>query len=317
MDLSIQQLRMLREVSRLGTITAAAKELGYTPSAVSQQLAQAEKVSGVAMLERAGRNVFLTDAGHELVGHATLILEQLERAQTAIERVQGQIAGEIRLGFMESIAVTLLGPIMDRLRAHTELKLRTMGVDAENPIELIRAGEIDVSFVVGAHNAPTEVPAGFHRTMLFRDWFRVVVPTDHPEAKLRRGSGTNKPIDLAKLADDDLIAPPANDSCGLAAVEAFREAGLEPSIAHRVADYSPSLRLVDAGVGVALIPDLGLRGRPIPKGATVIDMSTPRHRTVELITKASSAQRPAMVALTDAVIESAVAMNLDCYDRPR
>jgi len=313
MDFSIQQLRMLREVSRLHTISAAAKELGYTPSAVSQQLSQAEKIAGVAILERSGRNVHLTDVGHELVTHADVILKQLEHAQTAIERVRGEVAGEVRLGFIESIAATLLAPIMDKLRVHPELKLRTTGVDGDDPIELIRAGEIDVSFVIGTHDTPTTVPEGFHRTMLFRDWFRVVVPVDHPEAQRRIESGQNEPLDLVMLADDDLIAPPTHDSCGLAAVEAFREAGLDPSIAHRVADYAPSLRLVDAGCGVALIPDLGLRGRTIPPGVTTIDLATPRHRTVELITKESSAERPAIIAITNAVVKSATDMGLDCY----
>ncbi|MEE9417329.1 MAG: LysR family transcriptional regulator, partial [Acidimicrobiales bacterium] len=87
MDLSIKQLRMLREVSRQGTIASAADQLGYTPSAVSQQLSAAEKTSGIAMLERVGRNVLLTDAGHELVSHADVILERLAEAQAAIERV--------------------------------------------------------------------------------------------------------------------------------------------------------------------------------------------------------------------------------------
>ncbi len=312
MEVSIQQLRMLREVSRLGTIGAAAKELGYTSSAVSQQLSQAEKVTGVSMLERSGRNVLLTDAGRELVEHADLVLEQLELAQAAIERVQGDVAGEIRLGFIESIAATLLGPIMKKLTEYPELKLRTMGVDAQSPSDVIRAGELDISFVVGVHESPTEVPDGFHRVMLFRDWFRVIVPADHPEAVKRSGKKDNSPIDLASLVDDDLIAPPTDNTCGLAAVESYREAGIDPFIAHRVADYPTSLRLVAARAGVALIPDLGLQ--QVPDGVVVLDLAQPRHRTVELITKTSSAQRPAIKALTEIIIETTQEMNLDCYE---
>ncbi len=269
------------------------------------------------MLERSGRNVLLTDAGRELVDHADVVLEQLERAQAAIERVQGEIAGEIRLGFIESIAATLLGPIMSKLTAYPRVKLRTMGVDAQEPSDLIRTGELDISFVVGTHEAPTDVPDGFHRTMLFRDWFRVVVPASHPEAvkRLRKTGKKTKnaaAIDLSLLADDDLIAPPTDNTCGLAAVASYREAGIEPAIAHRVADYPTSLRLVAAGAGVALIPDLGLQ--QVPDGVAVLDLQRPRHRTVELITKSSSAERPAIQALIDVVIETCDEMNLDCYE---
>ncbi len=88
-DLTIQQLRMLREVSELGTIAAAADALGYTPSAVSQQLASIGKSTGVGVLERVGRNVQLTDAGRELVVHADIVLAELERAQASLERVTG------------------------------------------------------------------------------------------------------------------------------------------------------------------------------------------------------------------------------------
>ena len=86
-DLTVQQLRMLREVARLGTIAAAADALGYTPSAVSQQIAALERAAGVDVLEKTGRNVRLTDAGRALVGHADVMLTELERAQVSLENV--------------------------------------------------------------------------------------------------------------------------------------------------------------------------------------------------------------------------------------
>ena len=121
MDLSVQQLRMLREVESQGTIAAAAIQLGYTSSAVSQQLAAIERITGVAVLEKVGRNVFLTDAGRELVAHATVILDQLEEAKAAVERVSSHPSGTLKVGMIESVANTILPPLLVRLaESHPE-----------------------------------------------------------------------------------------------------------------------------------------------------------------------------------------------------
>lgn len=310
---------MLREVSRRGTIAAAAEQLGYTPSAVSQQLSTAEKATGVSMLERVGRNVLLTDAGHELVGHADLVLEQLEKAQAAIERVQGQVAGTLGLGFIESIGATLLGPIMKRLAEYPDLKLRTLSVDAADPADLIRAGEIDVSFVIGTHDSPTEVPDGFARTMIHRDWFRLALPDSHPAAlaaavTMKTTTKTHPSrltIDLATLEGNDFIAPLVSNSCGRGAIACLTEAGLDPDIVHRVPGYPTTLQMIAAGAGVAVIPDLGLQY--VPDGVEIFDIKNPRHRTVELLYRSSSAQRPSVRTLIEIVQEVAQDMELDHY----
>lgn len=309
MDLSIRQLRMLREVSRRGTIAAAADHLGYTASAVSQQLSSAEKSTGVAMLDRVGRNVMLTDAGRELVTHADLVLEQLEHAQAAIERVQGEVSGDLHLGFIESVGSTLLGPIMKELKArHPALRLRTMGVDGLWPEELIRTGELDISFTVGSDGEPTVIPDGFDRTMVMRDWFRVVLPASHFGSKR-----VPKKIDLVSLAGEDFILPAASDACGRASLHACRQAGLDPCIAHRIGDYPTTLRLIGAEAGVALVPDLGLQR--VPDDVIVADLAEPRYRTIELLYRRSSAQRPAVQAFIELVHDVTKEMELDTYDR--
>lgn len=306
MDLSIQQLRMLREVSRQGTIAAAASQLGYTPSAVSQQLSAAEKTTGVAMLERSGRNVLLTDAGHELVSHADIVLEQLAHAQAAIERVQGDVAGVLKLGFMESVSSSMLAPIMRRLKnEHPALKLRTAAIEGLWPEELIRTGELNVSFVIGS---PTDTPGpvgdGFERLVVCRDWFRLAIPASHfPDGQ------PPKSIALGSLAGEEFIAPPLADACSLAAVLVFQEAGLDPDVTHRVADFPTTLRLVAAEAGIALIPDLGLVR--VPDGVVIVELEEPRFRTVELIYRTSSAERPAMQAFIEVVHAVADDLGLD------
>lgn len=304
MDLSVQQLRMLREVATQGTIAAAAERLGYTPSAVSQQLSAAEKSTGIAVLERTGRNVMLTDAGRELVRHAEMVLLHLERAQAAIENVHGAVAGTLRLGFLESIGASMLGPLIGRLRIdYRELSMRTRWIDGSDPLDLIRTGELDLAFGIDYPSAPGSLPNGIAAEQICVDWFRIVVP------RARFDGEPPTTMDLADLADDEFIAPPFNDSCGRAVTLTCRAAGFEPDVAHEVPDYPATLRLVAAGVGVSLVPDLGLRN--VPDEVAIVDPLVPVCRTVELAFRQSSADRPAIRAVIDAVHELATELGLD------
>ena len=97
MDLDVRRLRLLREVALRGTIAAAADALGFTPSAVSQQLSTLERESATALLERSGRTVRLTDAGRLLVERTGPVLVALEEAQAALEASRREVGGGLRV----------------------------------------------------------------------------------------------------------------------------------------------------------------------------------------------------------------------------
>lgn len=303
MEITIHQLRMLREVARHGTIAAAADQLGYTASAVSQQLSSAEKTIGVAFLERAGRNVVLTDAGRELVRHAEIVIDQLEQAAAAIERVTGEVAGLIRFGFFESVT-SLLGPILAKTRClYPELTLSTTFLEGpQSPFELVRSGSLDLSFAIGHERDPWVPPPGFTRAPVCRDWFRLVVPS-------ARLAELSQPVDLALLAGEDFIAPPDGSVGGAVAMQAFHRSGLAPRIIHQVDDSPTTLRLVAADAGVALVPDLGLRD--IPAEVLIFETTETAYRSIDLIYRTSSADRPAVKAVLDVVNETVAEMGLD------
>lgn len=300
MDISIQQLRMLREFSRQHTIAKAADVLGYTPSAVSQQLSNAEKTTGVVLLERSGRNVMLTDAGLEMVRHAEIVLDQLELAQAAIERLQGEVSGELRMFFFGSVGSTMLEPIMTRLATeHPNLKLRTVFVDTD-PRELLRRGELDVAFAAEREIGLSERNDLDHM-LVGRDNLRLVVPAGTLDA-----SG---PVDLERVADVEFIAPDPNDAYMLVVNRAFATMSAPPVIAHRMSDFPTVLRLVAAGAGASLVPDLGLMTPP--EGVDIFDLKHPQHRVIELLSRSTSSDRPAITAFKKAVAEVADELGLD------
>jgi DNA-binding transcriptional LysR family regulator len=295
MEMSLQQLRMLREVANRTTIAAAADSLGYTSSAVSQQLSGLEKATGVAVLERVGRNVRLTDAGRELVRHAEDLLAGMEAAQVAIERMSGEVRGVLHITVFESVAGTLLVPLLDRLKErHPELQLRTMQMDPDLAMDALASGELDLAFAIDYPHAPAPRRDDITRYSLMEDVLRLVVCEDDELADCTR-------VRMADLRDRPFISSPVNLSCGRCVVVACRDAGFEPDVAHQVDDFATSLHLVSASQGVALIPDLGLID--LPPHLRAIDIDPPVSRLIQLAYRATNVDRPAIVAVQDAMIE--------------
>jgi DNA-binding transcriptional LysR family regulator len=291
-DITLQQLRMLREVAQRTTIAAAAESLGYTPSAVSQQLSGLERAAGVAVLERVGRNVRLTDAGRELVRHAGSLLAGLEAAQAALERVTGEARGEIAMSVYESVASTLLPPMLASLAAeHPELRVRTRQLDPDRGIDALASGEIDVAFTIDYAHAPAPPRDDVVRRHVLDDRFVAVLPAGDPLA--------GPAVALADLADRPFISSPPELSCGRCVLTACHEAGFQPDFVHLLDDYPTTLRLVAAGQGVALVPRLALAAQP--EGIRVAEVAKPLSRTVQIAHRATSGERPAIVALIAAL----------------
>lgn len=302
MDLSLHQLRLLREVADRGTIAAAAEAAGYTPSAVSQQLSGLEKSAGTAVLERVGRNVRLTDAGRELVRHAETLLTQLEEAQVALEQLATEVRGTIEISVFESVAATLLPPVLARAaELYPDLDLRTRQMDPDSAFTALSRGDIDLAFVLDYPHAPGPQPPDIERRHICTDWFRLVVPDGYP-----LGPG---PVPLSSLDQHGFVASPPDLSCGRCITQACRDVGFEPDIRHQLDDYPTTLKLVAGGAGISLIPDLGLID--LPRNLTVLDLDPPLSRSLELAYRRASAGRPGLMALCELVLDVARELDLD------
>lgn len=278
---------MLREVSVQGTIAAAASRLGYSASAVSQQLASIEKITGVPVLERSGRNVLLTDPGKELVKYADVILLEMEKAQAAMERAVSVPTGAVQFGLMESLASTLLpGLLADLSERHSEMTLHTKIADVTTALDEVRTGILDAAFILDYPTVPSERDANLARVLTCHDWFNVVVPEDHE---------LNGTVELEDLRGLPMIGAPLDHECGYSVTSACREAGFEPNLVHALDDYPVTLKMVAAGAGVSLMPDLALHR--VPEGVRVLGLKVPFARKIELIYRKSSEERPSIQAL--------------------
>jgi DNA-binding transcriptional LysR family regulator len=293
--LSLHRLRLLVELERRGTVAAVADELGYTPSAVSQQLGRLETESRAALLEKVGRGVRLTDAGRVLASHGRELLARAEAAEADVAALRG-VAGTLRIAAFQTAARALVTPAMaDLRRLHPALQCRLVDLEAEQALPLLRAAELDVVVAEEYEHAPRPLYPDVERHELLDDELMVALPADHAAAR------DDGPLELSVLAAEPWATPRAGTAYADMLERTCRTlGGFEPDVRHRVNDLETMLELAAAGLAVALVPWLGgpaRRGdvvvRPLAGGGI--------SRSVFAAVRAGAAERPAVGALLGAL----------------
>ena len=248
--LDLRRMKVLREVARQGSFSAAAEALSYTQSAVSQQIAALEHEAGAKLLERSPRGVRLTYSGRALVEHSDAIFARLAAAEAELDDIAGLRAGRLRLASFSSAGATLAPLAAGKFRErHPGIRMQLVEADEDESIPLLRAGELELALVFEPHLLPDSALEGIEQVHLLDDVMYAVLPRDHRLAKRRR-------LRLTDLADDPWINPVAN--CAQIVEEECRRHGIEPDVAFSSEQYATIQGFVAAGVGIALIPELGL-----------------------------------------------------------
>jgi molybdate transport repressor ModE-like protein len=299
MILEPRRLRVLREVALRGTITAAADALGYTPSAISQQLGALERESETKLVERAGRRVRLTEAGELLVRRTEPVLTALEEARAALEEWRTTIAGELRVSASGSVARRLVIPVAAALsREHPELRVTVREAEPDHGVTALRLGELDIA-VAHEYDHERRPPADeIARVDLFAEEMRLVAPAG-------RFAG---PVALGDLAGETWAAEPPESSCGRALRSACAAAGFGPDVRYVSTENGGVLSAVAQAGAVALLPGLGLEELP-PGVETLPVRGTPPRRTVFAAHRRGDPLRPSvrlMVERLRAWVDSAV-----------
>ncbi len=262
LGVELRHLLALQAIAEHGSFGRAARALGYTQSAISQQVAALERAVGEKLIERPGgpRPVSLTEAGQLLLRHAEAIVARMKAAQADLIAYSEGAAGPLRIGTYQSVSARLLPALVRRFKEafpKVEIQLSESAIDDELEARLER-GEVDLSFVMLPMNeAPLEA------AQLIVDPYVLLVPVDSPLA------GRSKRPSLREIAKEPLIG--YRQCRSMAAVEtAIRRAGAEPRIVFRSDDNGTVQGLVGAGIGVALVPRLTLQPTD---GVEVIDLA--------------------------------------------
>jgi DNA-binding transcriptional LysR family regulator len=255
-------LRTLRECVRTGSFAEAARELGYTASAVSQQMILLERSVGAALFERSARSVRPTAVAAQLAersGAALGALSTLEREVRAM--VRGE-AGSLRLASFATanarIVPTALAAVV-AARPNAEVQL-----DEGEPDEVLDGvldGALDAAVVFDYDRDPRDWPVELRRAQLLAEPFALAVAPEHPlagSAKSTGGTGStgSTEVDLAQAAGETWICTRADTSGARSLVRLAAEAGFAPRIVFRSNDYGVVRELVARNLGVAMLPAL-------------------------------------------------------------
>jgi DNA-binding transcriptional LysR family regulator len=246
MGLELRHLVALKAVAEEGSFGRAARRLGYTQSAISQQMAALERIVGQRLVDRPGgpRPISLTEAGRLLLSHADGITARLRAAQADMNALGAGDAGPLRVGTYQSVGARVLPGLLQSFRAEWPKIDVTLveSADDRELLALIESGEVDLSFVV----FPLR-PGPFESAELMRDPYVLLVPSDSPLA------GRDRPPSLREIVDMPLIG---YRSCRTTeqVEERLRGAGREPHVVFRSDDNYTVQGMVAAGLGAALAP---------------------------------------------------------------
>ncbi|WP_284984554.1 LysR family transcriptional regulator [Arthrobacter sp. efr-133-TYG-118] len=262
---NLLHLRTLLEVTRLGSFAAAAGRLGYTASAVSQQMAALERDTGVELFHRSARSVVPTEAALTMVRHASKVLTDVETLLAAASRSTDSPVQELRLGIFPSLATYILPDILRNPRwKKLGIELRVWVAEPSQTIQGLRTGgELDLALVYQVGQSGLAWPHTLDRQWIGDDDFRVVLPASW-------GIREDAEMQASQLSDMPWIMHHPGTSDAVVIERLFASCNLHPRVVAYSDDFHASLEMAAAGLGAALVPELALRHRP--PGVVVLDV---------------------------------------------
>ena len=303
--LDLHRLRLLQEFAARGSIARTAAVLGYTPSAVSQQLAALEREAGIALLDRSARRAELTDAGRRLAGHAERILAMVEEAETDLSAHAQEPSGRVVVTAFPSAAVAFAPALARSLRTHPSLALVLRQTQAREGLPQVRSGEGDVAIVDDwTSRLAEEIETGgsiltcYH---LIRDRLVLVVPRAH------RAADPGQAVDLRALRFDPWLAAPAGEPSRQAVDRLLAAVGVAPPVLSEFEGMSTIVSLVARGIGIAILPRIAVAAerrvavRELPHG---LDLA----RDIHAVARTASVRRPSVAVILSALRYAAKAM---------
>ncbi|GAA4556893.1 LysR family transcriptional regulator [Pseudonocardia xishanensis] len=292
MDVTVVGLRVVREVARRGSITAAATALGYTQSAVSRQVAATESAVGQALFTRRARGVVPTAAGEILTRHADAVLRRLGEAGQELAGLRDRLAGRLAVDGFPIAHASLLPRAVALLRQeHPALAVALSEHSTPAQLRRLRAGRTQVAVVAAGDELPDYDLSGLHAESLPPRSLQVAVPDAH------HLTGRVTPQDLRH--EPWIVGRGAPEDPQFGAWPTLTE----PHIAHTTTSWQARLGYVAAGLGLSLLP--ALAAPVVPAGVRVVDVDDPRHRPRTTLLLTGNQPTPAAEAMLTALRRAA------------
>ncbi|WP_328594799.1 LysR family transcriptional regulator [Actinomadura macrotermitis] len=292
------RLRVLLELRRRGTAGAVADALGYSPSAVSQQLAQLQRDVGVPVVERAGRRLRLTEAGEVLAEHAESLLEAARRAEEHALAASGRVTGTVRVVGFQTAILHLLAPALPRLAgAYPDLVVDVLDDEYVRILQALVLQEVDLVLSGEYSHLGAPPRPELASEALFDEPMRILLPAAHP---LAAGPGRVRMADLAGAtwATGHLGTNHAN----LLEHTCLELGGFRPRVRYRSNDLLVIFAMVQRGAA-AFVPDLSLAEEQ--PGVAVRELEGGMRRRMVMWWRAGGEPRPAVCAVQEEIRRAA------------
>lgn len=284
----LRRLRLLHELALRGTLAAVAEALAYSPSTISQQLAQLEREAGVPLLVPDGRRVRLTEHGAALAAHAGRALDADERIRAELEELQPGIA-PVRVAVLQTAARTIVPAALTLLAERAPgLRVELAEVPPEEGLFELSARGFDLAIAEQYPGLTRAHHPGLDRQVLGTDPLRLAT--------------ADAPSRLHDLAATPWVMEPAGTAAREWAVQQCRAAGFEPDVRFEFADLGAHVSLIASGHAVGLLPDLLWTGGRPP--VTLSALPGDPVREIFTASRLASAGRPGIRLVRDAIAEA-------------
>lgn len=295
--LDVNRLRVFRAVVASGSVQAAARHLGYTPSTISQHITALQRETGLTLFEKAGRGIVPTATGRMLAAESEEVMTNLARLSGMVDDLRAGHTGGLEIATFSSAAQVWLPSVVRRLREDYPALVIDLALN-----EAAQVPSADIDIRVEDPDDEAREPAGWCRRVLAEESYVCVVPADHALAD--RGQ-----IGLVDLAGEAWIRDDRVESmCTRIIGRAAAAAGVGPNYVARSDDHHTALAFVAAGVGVCVLPRLATLSAPA--GTVSLDLlePAPRRRIVALL-RDSSETNPAAQRAIALLLEAARAVD--------
>ena len=279
------ELRILHALSASGSLTQVATSLGLSQPAISQRLKRLESRLEVPLIERQGRGVRLTQAGHILAAHGRTVVAEIDAALAAIEDLRGDRGGVLRMAGFPSASATIVPRFMRMLQEEApQVTFKYREQEPPEAIQLLRDGEVDCALIF-QYDESEQLAPSFEFTPLWREEMWMVVPEDRVDDQT---SAT-----LGDFSADQWIA--GCTRCRGHLTRATKKLGFEPDVIQETDNMPATIAMVAAGNSVSMVPGLALAAQPtLPDGARALRLNEREYRTIGLVNVGTANESPSV-----------------------
>lgn len=280
--LDVHRLRVFRSVVASGSIQAAATNLGYTPSAVSQHVTALQRETGLALISRVGRGIEPTAAGRALAVEIDGVLARLGEVESVVGDLRAGRTGALSVAYFASVGSAWMPAVVSTMMREFPAVRLDLALREDVPTDPAERPDVQIAVEQGAVHRP-----GLVVRHLLDDPYVAILPAGHQLA------GRDE-IELAELAEDRWVDNDfARGWCRRNLIEACHAAGFSPPFHVEAHDYPTAMAFVAAGIGLTVLPRLG--ARQLPPGVVAVPVVSPTPvRSVFVLVRDGVADTPAV-----------------------